>query len=402
MCCNDTAQTGKTAMDLPTILAAGGLAVPLGGHLGTAVLAAIRFHQPRINPSRFHRVDVPPVTILRPVCGIEAAEQETLRSTFDVRAPTIEIIFCAAREDDAAVPFVQQLIAAHPNHDARLLIGEDGPGVNKKLDNARKGWWAAKHDWVAMADSNVAMTPDYLENLFSAWREDTGLVCAPPTGTEIRGFWGEVEAAILNGFQARWQYAADQINCGFAQGKSMLFNKPLLESLGGISKLDREIAEDAAATKTIAEAGLKIRLATRLIAQPVGERTARQVLKRQARWAQLRRHSFPLLYLTEIFTSLWAPLTSAIILADTFDLSMWALVTAVVALWFGAEVAVAMVAGWPITLRSMAAILVREACGPLIWLAGFRPRPFGWRNPMTHEMKPGSEFGQVATAEAKR
>lgn len=69
-----------------------------------------------------------------------------------------------------------------------------------------------------------------------------------------------MECAFLNGSQARWQYAAEAIGMGFAQGKSMLWNKPFLEEHGGIRALAAEIAEDAASTKLVRNAGRKVHL----------------------------------------------------------------------------------------------------------------------------------------------
>ncbi|MDT9106093.1 glycosyltransferase, partial [Escherichia coli] len=79
------------------------------------------------------------------------------------------------------------------------------------------------------ADSNVLMPPSYIATMMSAWRPDSGLVCSPPLGSRPTGFWAHVECAFLNGSQGRWQYAAEAIGMGFAQGKSMLWNKPFLE-----------------------------------------------------------------------------------------------------------------------------------------------------------------------------
>jgi len=91
--------------------------------------------------------------------------------------------------------------------------------ANPKLNNCFKGWNAAAHDWIVLADSNVLMPPDYLTRLWNAWRhDDTGLVCSPPSGSQPDGFWAGVECAFLNTYEARWQYGADTLGLGFAQG----------------------------------------------------------------------------------------------------------------------------------------------------------------------------------------
>ena len=86
----------------------------------------------------------------------------------------------------------------YPQVRARLLVGNESISDNPKLNNVYKGWRAAQHDWIVMADSNVLMPRDYLWRLLAAWRDDTGLVASPPVGCRPRGFWAELVCAFLN------------------------------------------------------------------------------------------------------------------------------------------------------------------------------------------------------------
>ncbi|TGV73020.1 ceramide glucosyltransferase, partial [Mesorhizobium sp. M00.F.Ca.ET.158.01.1.1] len=117
----------------------------------------------------------------------------------------------------------------------------------------------------------------------AAWRPDTGLVCSTPIGSRPEGFWADVECAFLNTLQARWQYAGEALGLGFAQGKSMLWNKPMLNANGGIRALAAEIAEDAAATKLVNGLGLRVNLVAAPFEQPLGQRTLGEIWSRQAR-----------------------------------------------------------------------------------------------------------------------
>ena len=99
-----------------------------------------------------HRVEAG-VSIIRPVCGVENFSEATLASAFRLAYPRYEILFCAADEADPVVPLVTRLIEAHPNISARLLIGNDRVSSNPKLNNVVKGWYAASHAWIVMADS---------------------------------------------------------------------------------------------------------------------------------------------------------------------------------------------------------------------------------------------------------
>ncbi len=322
--------------------------------------------------------DVDGVSLVRPVCGLENHIEETLRSAFDLDYPRYEIIFCAATANDAAVPLVKRLIAAHPHVPARLLIGNETISGNPKLNNVCKGWRAAAYDWVAMADSNVLMPPDYIERLLAARHADTGLVSSPPVGCRPDGFWAELECAFLNTYQVRWQYAAAGLGFGFAQGKSMLYRRSQIEQAGGIRLLASEPAEDAATTKLLRRLGLRICLVDAPFEQPLGHRSAREVWARQLRWARLRQASFRRYYALEILAGSIGPLVAAAYVLAALELPVVGVV-AVAAVWIGAEAVLARAAGWHLTIRSPLAFLLRDVLLPLLWIGGWLGRGFVWR-----------------------
>jgi ceramide glucosyltransferase len=241
-----------------------------------------------------------------------------------------------------------------------------------------------------MADSNVLMPRDYIQRLLAAWRADTGVVCSPPIGSHARGFWAELECAFLNTYQGRWQLAADTIGLGFAQGKSMLWHRAVLNRGGGILALADEIAEDAAATKVVRGQGLRVRLVDQPFLQPLGNRTARQVWDRQIRWAILRRATFPVMFTPELLsTSLWTLLAAACA-ADAVDVSPEFAVAAAAAVWYGSEAMLARAAGWHMTFISPLAWLVRDILLPALWIKAWLGDNFVWRD---NEMALAPETG---------
>lgn len=326
----------------------------------------------------------PPVSVVIPLRGIENFTPLTLSRAFQLDWPDYELFFCVADEFDPVVEEVRKAQAAFPKIASRLLIGDDRISANPKLNNCVKGWRAANHDWVILADSNVLMPRDYIGALLSAWQDDTGLVCSPPLGSRPKGFWAHVECAFLNGSQARWQYAAEAIGMGFAQGKSMLWNKPLLETHGGIRALAAEIAEDAASTKLVRKAGLKVRLVASPFEQPLGERDCAEIWSRQTRWARLRRVTFPQYFAPEILTGALPPLLLAMIAAGLADIHLGATALAVAAIMYGPELGLALMKGWPVSLYTLPAMIVRDVTMPLIWARSWIGAPVAWRgNVMT-------------------
>jgi ceramide glucosyltransferase len=356
-------------------------------HVGAALIAMQRCR----TKTEFLPVpgDAPAVSLIRPLCGIENHIEDTLRASFMLEYPCYEIVFCVAHADDPIVPVVQRLMADNQHLTARLLIGDERISDNPKLNNIYKGWLESAHEWVVIADSNVAMPRDYIQRLLAAWRPDTGTVCSPPVGRWPQGFWAEVECAFLNSFQARWQYVADSVGFGFAQGKTMLWRRSFLEGAGGIRTLGVELAEDAAATKLVRGAGLRVRLVDAPFGQPLGHRGVREVWDRQVRWARLRRASFPKVFALEIAAGGIWPLATVCVAISAADLPL-ASVIAFATVWYGAEALLSWQAGWHLSMRTLPAWIVRDLLLPAVWLSGWFGRGFVWRgNPMRIAESPG-------------
>ena len=345
-------------------------------HLASTLAAIIRCRAPAAHLPARH--PAPGVSLVRPICGIENHVEETLASAFALDYPRYEIVLCVASAQDPIVPLARRLIAAHPGVPARLLVGNEKISDNPKLNNIYKGWREAAHEWIVLADSNVLMPSDYIQRLLAAWRPATGLVCSPPVGGRPDGFWAELECAFLNTYQARFQYAVDTLGFGFAQGKSMLWNRNVLERAGGIRALGSQLAEDAAATKVVRSAGLEVRLVDAPFEQPLGHRSAAEVWRRQVRWARLRRTSFKTCFMPEVLSGAAWPIAAAALVAVQSDLSLLT-VPAVAALWYGSEAVLAWAAGWHLTARSPLAWALRDLLLPVVWLNGLFGTGFVWR-----------------------
>jgi ceramide glucosyltransferase len=321
----------------------------------------------------------PVVCILRPLCGVDNFEQRTLCSGFELDYPNYELIFCCSEETDPAAILVRSLMARYPHVKAKLLIGRNCNSPNPKLNNLLKAWGHIHTQWVIFADSNVCMPADYIQRLLASWRRNTGIICSPPIGSLPGGFWAELECAFLNTYQARWQYAADSLGFGFAQGKTMVWRHSDLVKAGGIRALASEIAEDAAATKAVRSLGLRPALVDAPFAQPLGRRLIRQVWERQARWSQLRRMTFPALFVFEILTGSVLPLLAGAYTADQCGLSAAASFLVLSLMWFGGEAMLAYIARWHLSALSPFAWILRDLLLPVLWVQAWLSDGFRWR-----------------------
>ena len=377
-----------------TVIAALLSTLLLLSNLASIVLASLSLKRPRqiAPPAR----KAPPVSIVVPSRGVEPFTEETLARAFSLDWPRYELIFCVAHADDPVVKLINRAIARFPKVAAQLLVGDDRVSANPKLNNCVKGWVAAQHNWVILADSNVLMPVDYVQHLMAAWRPDTGLVCSTPIGSRPDGFWAEVECAFLNTLQARWQYTGEALGLGFAQGKSMLWNKSMLDANGGIRALAAEIAEDAAATKLVNGLGLRVNLVASPFEQPLGRRTFDEIWSRQARWARLRRVTFPLFFAPEILTGAAVPLVLALLAAAGAGLSLPATAVAVLALAYLPECALAWAKGWHLSRHTIPALMARDLMLPAIWVRGWLGGAVDWRgNAMNIRTKAVAELEET-------
>ncbi|MGQ0443854.1 MAG: ceramide glucosyltransferase [Beijerinckiaceae bacterium] len=356
-------------------------------------IAAIR-ERPRPTPLPPPRA-APGVSVVRPVCGLDNFCDETLESSFLLDYPTYEIIFCVARVDDPVLPLVQRLIARHPDRPARVIVGDEKVSPNPKLNNCVRGWDAASHDWIILADANVLMPRDCIQRLLASWQRRTGLVCSMPLGSRPRNFWAELECAFLNTFEARWQYCAEAVGLGFAQGKNMFWRRDIMEAGGGIRALGAEIAEDAAATKLVRHQGLNVNLVDSPFEQPLGFRGFRDVWLRQLRWARMRRKTFPLFYAPEIVAGAALPCLAAAYAAWMLELNVAAAMLGVAVAWYGPEAALARQNKWHFSWRMPLLFVLRDLMLPVIYIDAWCIDHFVWHgNEMTmREEEPSIEQG---------
>jgi ceramide glucosyltransferase len=116
----------------------------------------------------------------------------------------------------------------------------------------------------------------------------------------------------------------------------------------------------------------------------LGPRSATDVWRRQARWAQLRRSSFPLTFAPEIFSTALAPLFAAAVFATASELPVAATVASTALVWYGAEMLLAWRAGWPLSLAYPLHAITRDIMLPAWWINGWLGSQFEWRgNAMT-------------------
>lgn len=126
-----------------------------------------------------------PVTIIRPIKGIDPELTSCLELSFLQNYPVLQlqILFCVFDHDDPAIPILQGLVAKYPHIDAQILVSEPGTdyfGPNPKVNNLAKGFLAAKYDLLWIMDLNVWASADILSS--SVFTMNNNYNCKEPLG----------------------------------------------------------------------------------------------------------------------------------------------------------------------------------------------------------------------------
>jgi ceramide glucosyltransferase len=247
----------------------------------------------------------PPVTILKPLKGIDEELEENLRSFFQLDYPTYQLLFGVDSRDDPAIAVVQRLLAEFPGHDAQLVVGCPHFGLNPKVENLAGMYPYRKHATILISDSNVRVRPSYL-------RETACYLAQPGVGLVTNLFAGigesqpgaVLENLALNGFIADGVALAAVLRLTCVVGKSMLLPVQVLEAIGGLGGVRNVLAEDQVIGMRVRKAGYAIRLSHHVIANVNQGRSLRWFLNRHSRWYKMRRRLAPPVFLLEPLTNL--------------------------------------------------------------------------------------------------
>ncbi len=232
----------------------------------------------------------PPVTVLKPLKGMDEELEENLRSFFQLDYPVYQLIFGVADADDPAIEVVEKLRREFPDHDARLVIGCPAFGLNPKVENIAAMDRYRKHEVLLISDSNVRVRPSYLRETVCYLAEPgVGLVTNLFVGVGEKHAGAVMENLQLNGFIAGAVAAASILRVTCVVGKSMLMPVQALEAIGGFAAVRNLMAEDQAIGVRVRQAGYSIRLSHHIIDNVNCRRGFRWFLNRHSRWYKIRR-----------------------------------------------------------------------------------------------------------------
>lgn len=247
----------------------------------------------------------PPVTIYKPLKGVDEGLEENLRSFFQLDYPVYQLLFGVVDPADPAAQVVRDLMAQFPEADARLVSGAPAFGLNPKVENLAALSRFRKHDVVLISDSNVKVRPSYLRETACYLADPkVGLVTNVFCGTGESYFGATLENFQLNGFIAGNIATASTLGIVCVVGKSMLMPVKVLDEIGGLAGVRNLLAEDQAIGLKVHKAGYKIRLSHHVIENVNRDRDLYWFLNRHSRWFKIRRRLALPFFLLEPFVNL--------------------------------------------------------------------------------------------------
>ncbi|MGZ3773519.1 MAG: ceramide glucosyltransferase [Pseudobdellovibrionaceae bacterium] len=279
-----------------------------------------------------------PVSVLKPIKGVDGYLEKNLESFFKIKYPSFEIIFCIAEKEDPAIHLVRRLQKKYPRVDTKLIIGDEKIGCNPKVNNLVKAYSQAKYDWLLISDSNVFVPTDYINRLVAHVESDTGIVTAVVAGRDFKSIGGELEAMYLNSFYARWMLVATALHEPVVVGKSMLFKRSVANRFGGIKSLARYLAEDYQAGRAMKQLGYKVVISRDPICQPIGDHSLKDFWRRHIRWGRIRKSQALTAFLIEpVMTPFISAFLVAVGLTRGFHFSFVAIFFLHVLIWAASD-----------------------------------------------------------------
>lgn len=278
-------------LSLPPLLALAAQSAGVGAVRAFARRCAA-FQSRREPPS----TPLPPLSVLKPVAGLEPLLEEALASFFTQDYPDYELLFGLTDPADPARPLLERLIATHPERPARLIIAPDPGWPNRKIGNLSHLVPAARHELLVIADADIHAPPHFLRAIAAAHAEaGVGLVTTLYTGRAgVEGLAARlgvlhITHEFLPGALLGARFGRED---GF--GASLSLRRTLLEEIGGIAALGPHIADDAVLARLVRNRGLRVALAPVLPATTVAERSLGALWQHELRWARVQRSIAPL------------------------------------------------------------------------------------------------------------
>jgi ceramide glucosyltransferase len=322
----------------------------------------------------------PPVTILKPVCGLEKNLKENLRSACVQDYPEYQVVFSLQTPDDPALPLLKELQREFGAQKVSIAVDGQQTAPNGKIRNLLGGLPHARYDVLVISDSDILLRPDYLKVIVAPLEDpNVGFVCTLYKASHADTWFEKLELLTIN--------ADVMINIVFGLvsgvakpclGASTAFHRSMLKEIGGLEALGDYLVEDYEMAQRILKTGKKNVLVFHLIETIVDLKTVRQWWTHQLYWDQNIRVVVPASFFGTVI--LRAIPFALLFAALRLDLLGVAVLSGAVLIRLATA---AVILGWGFKdregIKSLMLLPVRDVAGLVFWGLAFTKRTVIWR-----------------------
>ena len=346
--------------------------------------------------------DWPPVTILKPVCGLEKYQRENLRSACVQDYPEFQVVFSVQDVADPALPLLYELQKEFGAKRVTVAVEDFRAGTNGKINNMIGGLRHALYDTLVISDSDVRLESDYLKTIVEPLgKADVGCVCTFYKAAGADAWYEKVELLTLNAdFITNVLFAHASGASRFCLGASAAIHRSTLEEIGGLEALSDYLVEDYEMGRRVWERGKKVAIVPYFVDTIVDLKNPSAWWNHQIYWDQNTRAARPFAFFsTALIRSVpFAFLYAAMRLFDPFGLAVLIsaigirLVTAAFILRLGLRDGEGMRNLWLLPFRDLSSLAT--------WLLAFTKKTTVWRGASFILTKDGRLVAQNQSGEA--
>ena len=325
--------------------------------------------------------EAPPISVLKPVRGLDPGAYENFASFCRQDYPEFEILFAVNDAEDPVVPIVQKLIADFPGRSIRLIVVAERLGPNTKVSNLCRLVREARHDLLVITDSDVRVEPGYLRSVAAMFRDPgVGGVTALYRGRDNLQFVAAMDCVGSSAaFCGAALVARELEGLKFMMGSTMATTKERLAEIGGFEAMVDLHSDDYELGRRIAARGYRIELLPEPVWMAFPSQTLGAYLRHELRWAIGIRNIRPGGHFGMLFTHglPWA-------IAAAWVAPSAAIGAAYLGAYFVLRFAMAWAVGvWglrdPVLRRRFWLLPVRDLLSFFVWLASFGMNRIEWR-----------------------
>jgi ceramide glucosyltransferase len=230
-------------------------------------------------------------TVLKPLCGAEPLLYDNLATFCRQQHACYQLIFGVRDANDPAVAVVRQLQADYPKCDIALVIDQRTHGSNPKVSNLINMLPHARHAHLVLADSDIAVPPDYLARVTAPLLEArTGVVTCLYRGRAVAKGWPQLGAQFIDDwFAPSVRIAHGGGSRSFAFGATIALRRDTLQAIGGFEALKDRLADDYWLGELTRRQHLQTVLSDVVVTTDVTERTLKDLWRHELRWMRTIR-----------------------------------------------------------------------------------------------------------------